>query len=1035
MLRLGLGWAVLQDCLVPSIWASDPSFNTMCDGTKHGDTCVGQCSAGYTGQSAQFQCNNGQLWGAPPTCAGLVCAFQGFELSVGLLASDCYGKTTGETCQMQCIRGYDLVGDPSSTCQADGSFTTPTSVCQPKTCGSLSSVAPFSTVDVADTCGNSSTFGEICMSYCDMGFDITGNTTVLICDEADTASAGYVEYIPETGQSLAAAQSSGPSCAARNCTVGIPNVLGATTDCNGKVTYETCTVEPSLGYTLQAGDSNTLQCLPDGSFNQTAPTILPGTCPDPSFGTGVGSSCQGKVIGSDCWAYCLSGWSGIPKKYVCAADVSANALLLQADSTEISCTYTGRRLNSGRRLQTGCTSTAVSAVGLSSPQYFSDCDGKADTEVCIAHCSFGWVMTETAPSIYTCSSGSLTGASLPTCTAVPSIKMWQFLISDTESLKLFAEHDIPHFLLAAGDMPQGYCRFLKNDRAAIAACDFEEETQEIERQNVMNLQLLQNFLEAPDAETLQAPEVEALRQLADLAVGFVEANYQPELLAFRRARTLADLRKPESWKNPRNWHLHLGVTNSGKTFGALQDLLAAPSGLYMAPLRLLAWEIYEKMCKAGLRCALLTGQERLGPENATHVACTVEMAPITRHWAVAVLDEIQLLSDDQRGSAWTRALLGISAEQLHVCGANEPKSLETLLHDLAASCGDRVVRVEHLKERLVPLKLQEEPVRDYSELEAGDCLVCFSRVEVLEAKSQLEAVGKRPCVVYGSLPPEVRQEQAALFNDPNSGHDVLVASDAIALGLNLQIQRVVFRSIWKFDGRATRQLTTTELRQLAGRAGRYGMTSLGRAACCQGDDLPVLREALEGASPSPTPPTRAALLPLPEQLEAFILSLEADLQRPLPFAELVERFLSIAQVPEDLYFLAQANHVIALARFLEDVRLPPQEKFVFCQAPVGLSDVASLTALHRFAREFSSGRVAVPADLRELLLDERQLVELTPRKILEMESFHKVCETYLWLAARFPSAFPDVAAVEEVRCHLSSQLSKALQLPLEHHLE
>lgn len=409
-----------KDCLVPSIWVTDPSFNTTCDGTKHGDTCVGQCSAGYTGQSTQFQCNNGQLWGAPPTCTGLVCAFQGFELSVGLLASDCYGKTTGETCQMQCIRGYDLAGDPSSTCQADGSFTTPTSVCQPKTCGSLSSVTPFSTVDVADTCGNNSSFGEICMSYCDMGFDLTGNTTVLICDEADTASAGYVEYIPETGQTLAAAQSSGPSCVARNCTVGIPNdVLGATTDCNGKATYEICTVEPMLGYTLQVGDSNTLQCLPDGSFNQTAPTILPGTCPDPSFGAGVGSSCQGKVIGSDCWAYCLSGWSGTPKKYVCAADVAANALLLQADSTEISCTYTGRRLNSGRRLQTGCTSTAVSAVGLSSPQYFSDCDGKADTEVCIAHCSFGWVMTETAPSIFTCSSGSLTGASLPTCTAVP----------------------------------------------------------------------------------------------------------------------------------------------------------------------------------------------------------------------------------------------------------------------------------------------------------------------------------------------------------------------------------------------------------------------------------------------------------------------------------------------------------------------------------------------------------------------------------------------------------------------------------------
>ena len=414
-----------KDCLVPSIWATDPSFNTTCDGTKHGDTCVAQCSAGYAGQSTQFQCNNGQLFGAPPTCTGLVCAFQGFELSVGLLASDCYEKTTGQTCQMQCIRGYDLIGDAMSTCQPDGSFTQPTSVCQPKTCGRLDSVAPFATVDVADTCGINSTFGEVCMSYCDTGFDMVGNTTVLLCDEAPSTSAGYVEYMPSTGQTLNALDSTGPDCVARNCTVGIPSVLGATTDCSGKATYETCTVQPELGYTLQAGDSNTLQCLPDGSFNQSAPTILPGTCPLPTFGSGVGTSCTSdQVIGSECWTYCTVGWTGDAKKYVCAADVAADALVLQPADTAVSCTATVRRLNEpgvhgGRQLQAGCSSTSVAAVGLNSPEYFSDCDGKADSEVCIAHCSFGWVMTQTSPSIFTCSSASLTGGSLPTCTAVP----------------------------------------------------------------------------------------------------------------------------------------------------------------------------------------------------------------------------------------------------------------------------------------------------------------------------------------------------------------------------------------------------------------------------------------------------------------------------------------------------------------------------------------------------------------------------------------------------------------------------------------
>eukprot|EP00913_Durusdinium_trenchii_P011581 g10875.t1 len=107
------------------------------------------------------------------------------------------------------------------------------------------------------------------------------------CNALPAIQAGYIEYVPETAQTFPAEQSSGPTCAARNCTVGIPNVLGGTSDCAGKVTYETCTVEASLGYTLQAGESNTLLCQAGGAFNQTAPTILPGTCADPSFDAGV----------------------------------------------------------------------------------------------------------------------------------------------------------------------------------------------------------------------------------------------------------------------------------------------------------------------------------------------------------------------------------------------------------------------------------------------------------------------------------------------------------------------------------------------------------------------------------------------------------------------------------------------------------------------------------------------------------------------------------------------------------------------------
>ncbi|CAK9007759.1 unnamed protein product [Durusdinium trenchii] len=595
-----------------------------------------------------------------------------------------------------------------------------------------------------------------------------------------------------------------------------------------------------------------------------------------------------------------------------------------------------------------------------------------------------------------------------------SQRFWNFLITDEISRENFSQRNIPLFMLQP-EMAEGYHEHLMAATEDTFASD----------QNVQHLQVLVPFLSGMPLDDRESRE--AFEELSSLAFSFLESHYAEPLASYRRARQLADLRSPERWFDrggSRRWHLHLGVTNSGKTHHALQELFAAPSGLYMAPLRLLAWEIFQKLRAAGVRCALLTGQERLGPDDATHVACTVEMAPLTRHWQVAVLDEVQLVTDANRGFAWTRALLGVNARQLHLCGAHEPATLENLLHDLAASCGDTVRTVEHFKQRLVPLQLQDDPVADFSALQDGDCLVCFTRAEVLNAKAQLEALGKRPCVVYGSLPPEVRQEQALLFNDPNSGYDVLVASDAIALGLNLQIRRMLFRSTWKFDGSEYRQLSGPELRQLAGRAGRFGQGyGHGLVACCRGDDLAILREALE-AKPQGDEMARAALLPLPEQLELFGQCLEEDLQRgPLPFALLVERFLSIADV-SPRYFLAQAKSLIALAHFLEEVSMPHREKFVFCQAPVTLSDVAPLSALQHFACAYAL-RKTVPFPYA---VGDTEAV--TTRQILELEALHKVCDAYLWLASRFPDAFVDVKLADQARAMVAQRIGQALRRPL-----
>ena len=129
---------------------------------------------------------------------------------------------------------------------------------------------------------------------------------------------------------------------------------------------------------------------------------------------------------------------------------------------------------------------------------------------------------------------------------------------------------------------------------------------------------------------------------------------------------------------------HVGATNSGKTHAALAALRSAGSGVYCSPLRLLAWQVYEKLSAGGLACSLVTGQERREVPGAAHTACTVEMASARREVEVAVVDEVQLMGDESRGWAFTRAVLGLPARTLHVCG--DPAVLP-LLHKIAAETG------------------------------------------------------------------------------------------------------------------------------------------------------------------------------------------------------------------------------------------------------------------------------------------------------------------------------------------------------------
>ena len=273
--------------------------------------------------------------------------------------------------------------------------------------------------------------------------------------------------------------------------------------------------------------------------------------------------------------------------------------------------------------------------------------------------------------------------------------------------------------------------------------------------------------------------------------------------------------------------VHLGETNTGKTYNAVERLKLAKNGVYLSPLRILALENYEKLNNENIVCNLLTGEEEIIKEGATHTSCTIEKLNIKKEYDIAIIDEIQMIDDPQRGDAWTRALLGLRCEEIHLCGAlNAKEVVEKILKD----CNDEFEFKEY--KRSIPLEVEGKNF-DHKEAEEGDAIVVFSKKKVLQIAEQYSSEGIKVSIIYGDLPPEVRRKQYDMFI--NKENKVLITTDAIGMGVNLPIKRIIFLDIQKFDGEEVRNLTSQEVKQVAGRAGRKGIYEVGYVATVRGN--------------------------------------------------------------------------------------------------------------------------------------------------------------------------------------------------------
>ena len=299
-----------------------------------------------------------------------------------------------------------------------------------------------------------------------------------------------------------------------------------------------------------------------------------------------------------------------------------------------------------------------------------------------------------------------------------------------------------------------------------------------------------------------------------------------------------ELEFPEALEMKRHFVLHIGPTNSGKTFQALERLKDAESGIYLGPLRLLALEVYEKMKEYGVPCTMLTGQECIAQENSRVTASTVEMADFYRLYDVAVIDEAQMTADPDRGHCWTKAILGIQAPEIHICMS---PTAEPVVKHLIELCSDDYEI--HRYERKTKLVCENRPFQFPEDVAEGDALVVFSKKSVLDVAGRLEEQGIDASVIYGSLPPEIRRRQMELFHQGKT--KVVVATDAIGMGLNLPVRRIIFIQTEKYDGTSRRGLTVQEIKQIAGRAGRYGIYDTGYINAMGADSLEYVRERFE----------------------------------------------------------------------------------------------------------------------------------------------------------------------------------------------
>jgi len=546
----------------------------------------------------------------------------------------------------------------------------------------------------------------------------------------------------------------------------------------------------------------------------------------------------------------------------------------------------------------------------------------------------------------------------------------------------------------------------------VAVDDLLEEMKVLSEKLNIEESTLHEFIVRFVAPQIQSSRTLKFKEKSKRRILFHFGEYIKPLLAKQKreellAKTIRDFKNlyPLARKLKREIVFHVGPTNSGKTYAALKALEDATTGYYLAPLRLLALEGYENLKKEGVAVSLITGEEEIIDEESTHISSTIEMMNGAVDVDVCVIDEIQMISDRDRGWAWANALIGAPAKKVILTGSSNALPA---VKELCTYLGEALEIVEF--ERKNELQMMQYPT-SMKKIAPQTAVVAFSRRDVLSLKQQLSEK-YRVSVVYGNLSPEVRREEARRFREGES--EILVATDAIAMGLNLPIKTILFSKDNKFDGLRRRELLPAEVVQISGRAGRYGFEEKGYIGALEENAL----QTIETAFHSPLPD-----IELP-------VSIMASLEHVMLIGEILETenittilgFFADNMEFDGPFMAANIDSMLEIAAIVDEYHLDLKTRYFLSCAPASISSPYIESVFHRYIRQIEAGGKVLYIPPRDL-----PAFAQTNDMLLNAEDRVREISLYLWLSFKFPDIFEDIQKAIEARVRLNNFIETSLR--------